>query len=158
MKANRLLALTATAAVLCIGASQTLAQNEGGDRPRRNQGGGGGGGNFDPAEFQARFLERTRERLEITDDAEWKAVEGLVIKVNEARQAVGGGRFGRGGRGGGGGGGGQGGGGFGPPPSAEEEALQKAIDSKASAAELKAALAKYQEARKAKHFAWSDQW
>ncbi len=36
---------------------------------------------------------------------------------------------------------------FGPAPMPEEEALQKAIDAKAPGAELKAALAKYGEAR-----------
>jgi hypothetical protein len=35
-------------------------------------------------------------------------------------------------------------------PSPEADALQKAIESKASNSEMKAALAKYQEARKAK--------
>jgi Spy/CpxP family protein refolding chaperone len=39
---------------------------------------------------------------------------------------------------------------FGPPPSQEEEALQKAIDSKASKAEMKAALDKYVASRKTK--------
>ncbi len=39
---------------------------------------------------------------------------------------------------------------FGPPPSAEEEALQKAIDAKATNGEIKAALAKYIESRKTK--------
>jgi Spy/CpxP family protein refolding chaperone len=39
---------------------------------------------------------------------------------------------------------------FGPQPSPEAEALQKAIESKASNEELKAKLAKFREARKAK--------
>ncbi len=39
---------------------------------------------------------------------------------------------------------------FGPPPSPEAEALQKAIDAKAPKAELKAAVEKYQAARKVK--------
>jgi len=43
-----------------------------------------------------------------------------------------------------------GGGGFGGEPSPEADALQKAIESKASNSEMKAALAKYQESRKTK--------
>jgi hypothetical protein len=96
--------------------------------------------------------------LEITDDNEWKAVEPLVQKVMDARRETlsGLGRgFGRGGRGGGGdnGGGNRGGGGFFGTPSPEAEALQKAIDGKAPNAEIKAALAKYEQARKAKQAA-----
>ncbi len=126
------------------------------DRPRRNRDGGqngdqqgGGRGNFDPAEFQKRMLERTKETLEITDETEWKALEPLITKVGEARMAVGfGGRGGRGGRGGGQGG--QGGpGGFGQP-NPDADALQKTIDAKASNAETKAALDKFVAARKAK--------
>jgi hypothetical protein len=61
------------------------------------------------------------------------------------------GGFGRGGRGGGGdnnNGGNRGG--FGGTPSPEAEALQKAIDGKAPNAEIKAALAKYEQSRKTK--------
>ncbi len=87
---------------------------------------------------------------EITDETEWKAIEPLVSKVNEARFAAMAGGFGRGGRGGRGGD--QAGGGTPPgmPANPEREALKKAIDAKASAAELKTALTKYHEARKAK--------
>jgi len=49
--------------------------------------------------------------------------------------------------------GGQGGRRFGGEPSAEEEALQKAIDSNASTAELKAAIAKVRDSRKQKEAA-----
>jgi hypothetical protein len=162
MKTNKMLALATTLA-LCLSTAQTFAQNDpqGGDRPRRNRDGGqqdgggqgGGRGNFDPAEFQKRMAERTKEQLEITDDGEWNAIEPLVTKVNEARMAALAGGFGRGfGRGGRGGDqGGGGGGGFpGAQPNPDREALQKAIDAKAPAAELKAALAKYKESRKAK--------
>ena len=118
------------------------------DRQRRNRDGGqngdqqgGGRGNFDPAEFQKRMLERTKETLEITDDTEWKALEPLITKVGEARLAVGFGRGGgRGGRGGG----------FGGQPNPTAESLQKAIDAKASNAETKAALDKFVADRKAK--------
>jgi hypothetical protein len=97
------------------------------------------------------MMERTKETLEVTDDAEWKVIQPLVQKVMDARMATGFG-MGRGmgmRRGGGGGEGGQRRG-FGPPPTPEAEALQKAIDAKAPKAELKAAIAKYVESRKAK--------
>ena len=128
-----------------------------------------GGGPPDPArmaEFQQRRMDDLREQMEIKEDAEWKAIQPLIQKVmdtqrNVMRDRMGGGMFGRGGGGGrrGGdannnGGGDQGGGrrfrgGFMGEPSPEVEALQKAIDSKASKSELKAALGKVQEARKA---------
>lgn len=163
MKTNRLLALATTFA-LCLSTIQIFAQNDpqGGDRPRRSrdgnppdgggQGGGRGGFNFDPAEIQKRMVERTKEQLEITDETEWKAIEPLVAKVNESRFAAMAGGFGRGGFGRGGRGGDQGGGGTPPgmPANPERDALQKAIDAKAPASELKSALAKFQEARKAK--------
>ena len=105
-------------------------------------------------------MEMYRERLEITSDDEWKAIQPLITKVSEARREVGTGfnrnmfrppGGGRGGdqAGGGGNGGRRGPGGFGEP-SAEEEALQKAIESKAPASDLKAAIAKLRDAKKAK--------
>jgi hypothetical protein len=129
------------------------AQDNNGDRPRRNrdnQEGGFGGRNFDPEQMRQRMLERTREQLEVTDDTEWKALEPLITKVNEARMAsfAGGRMFGRGGRGGGPGGPG----GFGEANPAAD-ALQKAIDAKASNAVTKAALDKYLADRKAKQAA-----
>ncbi len=155
MKLNQVLKVFSLAAVLAV-AAQTVTAQENADRPRRgqnNEGGGGGGrGNFDPAEFQKRMMDRLKEQLEITDDKEWQAIEPLIQKVNEARFAIGFGGRGFGGRGGGPGGqGGQGGGrgGFGQP-NPDAEALQKAIDAKASNAELKAALDKYTASRKAK--------
>ena len=98
--------------------------------------------------------------LEVTDDAEWKAMQPLVQKVADLRRettfgGMGRGMFGRGGPGGGGnaqsadqgqqrrwGGAGA--------PSPEADALLKAIESKASKAELKAAMDKYLAARKVK--------
>jgi len=169
-KMNQLLALTGACALL-LGANQLSAQdNATGDRPQRrqggdNQGGGGGRGGFggDPAEFQQRMMDRVKEQLEVKDDTEWKALEPLVKKVMDTRResaAYGVGGMMRGfGRGRGGDGGGQGGGGdrprnpFGMETPAEAEALQKAIDSKASSADIKAALAKYREAKKAKEAA-----
>ena len=120
-------------------------------------------------EFRQRMSERLREQFGVTDDAEWKVIEGKIQKVNEARRAAGGGfgggmAFGRrGGPGGGdgdraeradrgergerGGRGGRFGGGFEPSPEVAE--LRKAVEAKAPADEIKAKLAKVREARKA---------
>jgi len=160
MKLSKILTVTSLAAVLALSAGSLMAQDNNTERQgRRNRDGGQGGpgGNFDPAQFQQRMMEQTKERLEITDDNEWKAIEPLVQKVMDARRetlgALGRG-FGRGGRGGGdNAGGGQRGGGFFGTPSPEAEALQKAIDAKASNSEVKAALAKYEASRKAKQAA-----
>lgn len=126
---------------------------------------GQGRGNFDPEQMRQRMMERYRESLEIKSDDEWKAIEPRITKVMDARREVGfPGGFGRGGFGGGGrrggdgaagggGGGGNDGGrarGFGPEPSPEAEALQKAIEAKASSDDIKAKLAKYRESRKTK--------
>jgi hypothetical protein len=135
-------------------ASSALAQND-------NRGGPGGGGppmNFDPAQMQQMMMDRYRQMLEVTSDDEWTAVKPLVQKVTETRMAsfagMGRGMMGGFGRGGGPGGPGGGGGGgrmgmFGQS-SPEAEALQRAIDAKASKAETKAALEKYIAARQAK--------
>jgi hypothetical protein len=106
--------------------------------------------NFDPAQMQQMLLERYKEMLEVTDNDEWSAIKPLIQKVMEARLAgfagMGRGMMGGPGRGGPGGG----------PPGMfgqtmpEAEALQKAIDAKASKAEIKAALGKFVAARQAK--------
>jgi hypothetical protein len=148
----------AMAAALVSGATTiTQAQQERGNRGERP----------DPEEMRQRISARMKEQFGVTDDAEWKVIEGKITKVNDARRAVGGGmgfggmafgggrgRGGQGGQGGGEadrGGGRRGGafGGFGGEPSAEVQDLQKAIDAKASADEIKAKLAKVREARKA---------
>ena len=146
--------------LLSMSTSQMLAQNtQGGQRPQQRNGQGGRGqrqGNFDPAQFQQRMLDRYKERLEITDDTEWKAIQPLIQKVMDARTELGAGTrgmFGRGGRPGGAAN--QGDQGQGQrrtvrPPSAAAEQLQKAIDEKAPATEIKAALARYAEYRKEK--------
>ena len=119
-------------------------------------------GNFDPAQMRQRMLERLREQLEVKDDAEWKLLAERIQKVMDARRALGGpggpGGFGMMGPGGpppggpdqpggpdagpgpGGPGGFGGSGGFYRQPPPEIEALRKAIDAKASTAELKAKL------------------
>jgi hypothetical protein len=118
--------------------------------------------NFDPAQMKQRALDSWRDQLDVKDDAEWKLISEAIGKVIDTRMEIGfgggGGMFGRGGRRGGdtnnAAGGDQGGQNrrprFGPPPSAEAEALQKAIDAKAPADEIKSKLAKLREANKAK--------
>lgn len=150
-KLNRWLVMAGMASAMCLG-SNALAQQD-------NQGGGGGRGgrgNFDPAQMRERMMERVKEQMEITDDSEWKAIQPLVQKVMDARMATMAGGMGRGMFGGPRRGGDNNGGDqaqrrgpFGQP-SAEVEALQKAIDGKASNAELKTAMTKVVEARKAK--------
>src|SRR5712671_3234449 len=119
-----------------------------------------GQGNFDPAQFRERQLENHRERLDVKSDEDWKKIEPLVSNVmdaqRDARMGAGFGGFGRGGRGGRGGGDGDQAGTnrnrnrFGGPPSPQAEALEKALDDKAPADELKVKLAKFREARKEK--------
>ncbi len=148
MSINKWLVVAGLAAGLCAGANQALAQQD--------QGGGGrpGRGNFDPAQFRERMMERLKDRLEVTDDSEWKAIQPLVQKVMDARMAsmsgMGRGMFGGGRRGGGDNQGDRPRGPFGQPPSQEAETLQKAIDAKAPKAELKAAIEKYTAYRKQK--------
>ena len=103
------------------------------------------------------IVDNMQEPLEVTDDSEWKVISAQVQKVMELRmKASSGGGMGmmgmmgrRGGMGGGAGGGMQAL--FGPDP--EGEALQKAIEAKASNDELKAAVQKLVEARKKKQAA-----
>jgi hypothetical protein len=154
MKINRFLAMAGIAGVLCLSSGKALAQANPGQ----------GNFNFDPAQIQKMMMDNYRDQLEVKDDAEWKLIEERVQKVMDARREIG---FGGGGmamfggmrrRGGDNAapGGGQPGGGrrgqnpFAAAPSPEEEALQKAIEGKATNAELKVALAKYVEARKQK--------
>lgn len=151
-KITQMLAVAGIAA-LCLSTGNLFAQDAGG--PGGDQGGPGGGpgggrgnrGNFDPAQMQQRMLDRTKEQFGSTDE-EWKAIEPLVKKVNEARMASFG--MGRGGRGGGAGGGGRGGAGFGGEASAEATALTEAVDSNASKEDLKAKMAAYRKAKAAK--------
>ena len=165
MKLSKCLMMAGVAALLSLGTNQILAQDNNNSSSSTGQNGGGsrgGRGNFDPAQFQQRMMEGLRDRLEVKDDAEWKALEPLVQKVMDARRetmsGMGRGMFGgRGGRGGNDNGnnnnndrGARGGGGFFGTPSPEAEALQKAIDNKAPNSEIKAALAKYIESKKAK--------
>ncbi len=136
------------ATLLSLGINQSSAQDNQGPPPGRR--------NFDPAQFRQRMMDRVKEDLEVTDDTEWSAIQPLVEKVMDARMASMGG-MGRGMFGGprrnnanAQGDQPQRRGPFGQAPSAEAEALQKAIDAKAPKAEVKAALAKFIESRKAK--------
>ncbi len=119
-------------------------------------------GNFDPAQMRERQMERYRERIEVKSDEDWKKLEPLIGKVmdaqRDARMGMGFGGFGgRGGRGGGDGGGNAGQGGNrnrgGGQSSPEVTELQKALDAKAPADEVKTKLAKLRDTRKAKEAA-----
>ncbi|HEY5912535.1 MAG TPA: hypothetical protein VJA21_18180 [Verrucomicrobiae bacterium] len=144
---NRWVVMAGMAAALGLGTTSALAQQDNQGRPGR--------GNFDPAQFRERMMERVKEQLEVTEDADWKAIQPLVQKVMDTRMAAAPG-MGRGMFGGGPRRGGDGNDqnqrrpGFGPQPSAETEALNRAIEGKASNSELKTAIAKVAEARKAK--------
>jgi hypothetical protein len=117
----------------------------------------------DPAQFRERTLARYREQLDVKSDEDWKKIEPLVGKVMDARTSAGGvgfgGRGGRGGRGGGGDGGNAGQAGdsnrnrSGSSSNAEEQALEKAIEAKAPADEIKTKLAAVREARKTREAA-----
>jgi Spy/CpxP family protein refolding chaperone len=145
---NKVIAIGALALAIS-GATQLNAQQDQGGRRR----GGPGGGNFDPAQMRERMMERYKEVLEVKDDAEWKVISERIDKVLEARREVGVGGFGNM---------------FRRPPGGdnnaadnnrrrfgaenlpEAESLQKSLESKASADEVKAKLAKLRDARKAK--------
>lgn len=166
MKLNRIITLCAMTAALALSVGAAFAQDNGGDQQgqggqRRNRQGGGpggpGGGNWDPAAMQQRMLDGIKDRLEFTNDVEWDAVKPLVQKVIDARRdvGVGGGMralFGGRNRGGDQGGGNnrpRGGGMFGNP-SPEEEALTKALEANAPAAQIKDLLAKLKTSKAAK--------
>ena len=160
-KLSQMLALASVAA-LCLSIGNAQDNNGGPGGPGGGGGGQGGqgggrggrgGGNFDPAQMQQRMNDRVKTQFGSSDE-EWKAIEPLVTKVNEARMAsaAGGMRsmFG-GGRNRGGGQGGQGGAPrFGPEPSAEETALSDAIEKDAAKDDLKTKMAAYRKAKAAK--------
>jgi hypothetical protein len=153
MKLNRILTLCAMAAMLAASATSLLAQDNGGDQggqngQRRNRQGGPGGGNWDPAQMQQRMMDRYQEQLGFTNDVEWDAVKPLVQKVMEAQMAARSGQmrgmFGGRNRGGNGGPGGM------MPANPEYDALRKAIDDNAPAAQIKDLLAKFKASQKVK--------
>ena len=166
MKMKQMLVAAGLAAVFCLCGSEAFAQGGPGGGGRGGRG-GRGGGNFDPAQMEQMRLDNYRQEFEVTDNAEWNVLQPLIKKVmdaqTQARSGNGRGMRGRGGNNGqqdpnnadttNQGGGGRRGGGRNTPPSPEAEALQRAIDSKASGAELKTALARYADSRKAKQAA-----
>jgi len=158
-----LLPVMAIAAALLMGSTDLLAQAAGG-------GGGGGGGRNrnrnnnqaqnprDPAQMAAQRMERYRQQLEVTSDDEWKVLQPRVEKLMQAQREMRFGGFGGNPRGGGNnpapadaatnnpGRGNR----FGADANPEMDALQKAVDAKASSEELKAKLGKALEAMKQK--------
>jgi hypothetical protein len=139
---NRTLALAGVVLAFGLGTAKLAAQQ------------GQGWPGIDPQQIQQRAKEFLRDKLVVTNAAEWAVIEVRLTKVVQLKvQTQIGGAGLMGGRGIGGGGGGLdqivral----FGIEPMPEAEALQKAIDNHASRAELKNALAKYVEARKRK--------
>jgi hypothetical protein len=159
MKNKSKLIVLSVVTVLCLCGRSLQAQDDNGGGPggpppgQLEDGGPGGpgdfggnrgpgepGGNFDPAQFEQRMMEQTRQSLNLTNDDEWAAIQPLVQKVMDARREVGfGGGMGPGGPGGRGRPGAQ--------ASSEQQALQKAIDDGAPVPQIKAALAKCRAAR-----------
>jgi len=152
-KLNLMLALAGIAVALGLSTGQLAAQG------RR---GGGNGGNFDPAQFQQRMMDRYKEALEVKSDDEWKIISERIEKVSTIQRELRSGRGGFGGgfrnRGGNNGGdqaaadtsGRQNRGGFGGDPNPDVEALQKALEAKASSEEIKGKLAKVRTSTKDK--------
>jgi len=155
--------------ILSTATGSLLAQN---DAPAAQPGGSGapgasggrqGRGNWDPEQMRQRMMERVREQLAVKDDAEWSVIESRIKKINDSRSGMGrgfggpgggpGGPGGQGAPGGQGGQGGQGGrqgrGGFGQA-NPDAEVLQSALDSGASADDIKVKLTAYRAAAKVK--------
>jgi hypothetical protein len=146
-KLNRRLALAGVLLALGSGTVKLTAQQ------------GQGWPGMDPQQLKQRAMEFFRNKLEVTNDSEWGVIEVRLTKVVQFKmQTMLGGNGRMGGMRFGGNAGAPNGGGLdqmvrallGIEPMPEAEALQKAIDNHASNAELKAALAKYAEARKRK--------
>ncbi len=158
MKTTRWIACLGLVAILAAGSTTMAQQDQGRDRGERGDR-GDRGGRFDPAQMRERMMGMYKEQLEVTDETEWKVIEPLISKVMEARLAAMSGA----GRGFGGGPGMMGAGRPGGEDrtnrspfgqaNPEAEALQRAVDGKASNAELKNAVARYAESRKAKQSA-----
>jgi hypothetical protein len=170
-KLHKLAAITGVLVFLFSTSTGSLAQNTARNRGQNQdqsnnnnnntQGGRRQRGNFDPAQFQERMVERYRDRLEITDDAEWKAIQPRIQKVIEARMALESGRraaFDRGNRGDRTGRADRNGSDQNQQqrpastnaPDPATDMLQRAITDKASSSDLKTASAQYLAARKAR--------
>jgi len=154
--------------ILSTATGSLLAQNEapaaqpGGSGAPGAPGGRQGRGNWDPEQMRQRMMERVREQLAVKDDAEWSVIESRIKKISDSRFGMGrgmggpGGPGGPGGQGAPGGQGGQGGpggrqgrGGFGQA-NPDAEVLQSALDSGASADDIKVKLTAYRAAAKVK--------
>jgi len=154
--------------ILSTATGSLLAQNEapaaqpGGPGAPGAPGGRPGRGNWDPEQMRQRMMERVREQLAVKDDAEWSVIESRIKKISDSRFGMGrgmggpGGPGGPGGQGAPGGQGGQGGpggrqgrGGFGQA-NPDAEVLQSALDSGASADDIKVKLTAYRAAAKVK--------
>lgn len=160
MNLKKVLVMTGIATLTCVAADGLMAQNNGGNN------GGRRSRNFDPAQFQQRmeqrqqrFLGDLRDRMGVTNDTDWKVIEARVQKVMEARRDVMRAGFRGmmfGGRRRGPQGGPQGiaqrprGGFMGGAPMPQLEALDNAIRNKAPTDQIKTAMERYREARKAK--------
>jgi hypothetical protein len=134
---RHLLVLVAAAAMISVFNSSASAQDDASREERRE-----------------RMINGYKETLDVKSEEDWKnKIRPLVVKVldaqREARSGSFGGFGGFGGRGGQGGQGGNRGGGQGTP-NPDREALQKAVEDKAPADEVKEKLAKYREGRKSK--------
>ena len=129
-------------------------------RPNGDDTTNGRRGNFNPEDIQARMLTSLRERLEVTDDDEWKLIAERIAKVSELRRNSGAGLgavMSLAGRGGPPGGGDNRGGaeasrgssrGTRAGGSTEMAALQTAIRDKLPDAEIKSRLDRVRENRK----------
>ena len=146
--------LTAPLVAVLMAAEKLPAQTNGTNNGTRIRGG-------DPAQFLERRMERYRERLEVPSDEEWRVIQARIEKIMQAQRELRGGALGgprrgptpnsnqsgespnaarrgvRGTR-------------FTAEPNPEAEALQKLVDSKAPAAEIKSQLARLREAHKQK--------
>jgi len=141
------------AAALCLCGPSLFAQDDNGGGPAGPGGPPPDGraesaGGFNPAQFQQHMLSLSRKNLNVTNDEEWSVIQPLIQKVMDARRDADMGMMGPGGPGGPGGRGGSG-----QQAGAEQKALQKALDDKAPAEQIKDALARFRAARKNKQAA-----
>ncbi len=152
---GRLSTVLGVSALILSASNSLLAQAPGDqnrDQRKRGDGNQGDRGNMSPQDMQTRMLTALRERLEITDDEEWKVISERLLKLSELRRSVSGGMFG--GRGGPPGGGGDRGsdrgGGQRPGSTSNPEltALSSAVRDKLPDAEVKTRLERLREVRK----------
>ena len=87
-KFNRWMMAAGMAALIGTTTLASAQDNNGGQGGPGGGRNGGGPRNWDPAQMQQRILDGTKERLEITDEAEWKALLPLVQKVMDAQRSL----------------------------------------------------------------------